>query len=212
MTSNLTAGTRLLGALGEDDGRGVVRIEDRYDTDIDDLWTALTDPDRLARWYGRVEGDLRLGGRFTTRIDPVDIDATGQIEACEPPQCLLVRTRETDESAARGQGPAPFDQTVEATLRADGDQTNLVLEIRGLPLDKVAAYGAGWQIHAETRRPPRRRGAGRRLRPVARDHARLRGAGRRSALSTGAGRFAKQRAREGGPNQPCGRQAGSTSI
>jgi len=39
-----------------------VRVEDRYDTDIDDLWSALTDPGRLVRWYGQVEGDLRLGG------------------------------------------------------------------------------------------------------------------------------------------------------
>lgn len=150
MTSRLTGSTHLLGTLRQADGRGVVRIEDRYDTDIDDLWSALTDPDRLARWYGRVEGDLRLGGRFTARLEPVDIDSTGRIMACEPPRRLLVRTRETDESAARGQGPPPFDQTVEATLSADGDQTSLILEIRGLPLDKVAAYGAGWQIHAES--------------------------------------------------------------
>ena len=24
----------------------------------------------------------------------------------------------------------------------------LVIEVRGLPLDKIAFYGAGWQIHA----------------------------------------------------------------
>ena len=43
----------------------------------------------------------------------------------------------------------PFDQTIEATLTADGDQTILVIEVRGMPLDKIAFYGAGWQIHAE---------------------------------------------------------------
>jgi hypothetical protein len=26
----------------------------------------------------------------------------------------------------------------------------LVLEVKGMPLDKIAFYGAGWQIHAET--------------------------------------------------------------
>jgi len=35
------------------------------------------------------------------------------------------------------------------TLAADGDQTILVIEVRGIPLDKVAFYGAGWQIHVE---------------------------------------------------------------
>ncbi|HZO34133.1 MAG TPA: hypothetical protein VFB17_03550, partial [Gaiellaceae bacterium] len=29
------------------------------------------------------------------------------------------------------------------------DQTVLVLEVRGMPPDKIAFYGAGWQIHAE---------------------------------------------------------------
>jgi uncharacterized protein YndB with AHSA1/START domain len=68
---------------------------------------------------------------------------------CEPPQRLLVTTRETDESWQRGQGPAPFDQTVEATLTTEGNRTRLVIEVRGLPLDRIASYGAGWQIHAE---------------------------------------------------------------
>src|SRR5689334_25070086 len=54
----------ILGTLGAADGRGVVRVEDRLDTDIDDAWSALTDPGRLARWLGRVEGDLEAGGQF----------------------------------------------------------------------------------------------------------------------------------------------------
>jgi uncharacterized protein YndB with AHSA1/START domain len=54
MTSNASPDTRILGSLGSADGAGVVRIEDRYETDIDDLWSALTDPDRLARWHGQV--------------------------------------------------------------------------------------------------------------------------------------------------------------
>ena len=35
---------------------------DVYDTDLADLWSAITEPDRLARWVATVEGDLRLGG------------------------------------------------------------------------------------------------------------------------------------------------------
>jgi hypothetical protein len=35
----------------------------------------------------------------------------------------------------------PFDEAIEATLTADGDQTILVLEVRGIPLDKIAFYG-----------------------------------------------------------------------
>jgi uncharacterized protein YndB with AHSA1/START domain len=149
MTEDARPGTRILGSLRSADGNGVVRIEDRYDTDIDDLWSALTDPARLARWYGEVEGDLRPGGEFHLFVESNDWDGGGRVEACEPPRRLLVTTRETEESWRKGQGAPPFDEVIEATLTADGGQTILVIEVRGIPLDKIAAYGAGWQIHAE---------------------------------------------------------------
>jgi uncharacterized protein YndB with AHSA1/START domain len=149
MTSNASPSTRILGSLRSTDGVGVVRIEDRYDTDIDDLWAAITDPARLAHWHGQVEGDLRPGGEFRVYIEAADIESTGRVDACEPPRRLLVTTRETDESYRKGQGVPPFDQSLDATLTADGDQTILVIEVQGMPVDKIAFYGAGWQIHAE---------------------------------------------------------------
>jgi uncharacterized protein YndB with AHSA1/START domain len=82
-------------------------------------------------------------------IEAADIESTGRVEACDPPRRLVVTTRETDESYRRGQGVPPFDQAIEVTSTADGDQTILVIEVRGIPLDKIAFYGAGWQIHAE---------------------------------------------------------------
>jgi uncharacterized protein YndB with AHSA1/START domain len=149
MTSNADAGNRILGSLRSADGKGVVRMEDRFDTDIDDLWSALTEPSRLARWHGQVEGDLRPGGEFRVYQEADDIESIGRVEACEPPRRLLVTTRETEESYRKGQGVPPFDEVTEVTLTADGDQTILVIEVRGMPLDKIAFYGAGWQIHAE---------------------------------------------------------------
>jgi hypothetical protein len=38
---------------------------------------------------------------------------------------------------------------IEAHLTAEGDQTRLVWETRGLPVDLLPAYGAGIQIHVE---------------------------------------------------------------
>ena len=146
MISNVRPAPRILGSLGSADGKGVVRVEDRYDTDVDDLWAAITDPARVARWFGEVEGDLRPGGDFRLSVE---WDGTGRVEACEPPRRLRVTTRESDESYRRGQGVPPFDANIEATLTAEGDQTILVIEVRGMPLDKIAFYGAGWQIHAE---------------------------------------------------------------
>ena len=149
MTGNTPAGTRILGSLRSADGKGVVRVEDRYDTDIDDLWSALIDPGRLARWIGEVAGDLRLGGDYRYHFFASGSEGTGRVEACEPPRRLLVTTRETDESWRKGRGAPPYDEAIEATLTEDGDQTVLVIEVRGMPLDAIAFYGVGWQIHAE---------------------------------------------------------------
>ena len=149
MTSSPRPGTRILGSLRTADGKGVVRIEDRYDTSIGDLWSALTDPGRLADWYGQVECDLHPGGQFRLHVEDADSDATGRVETCQPSQRLQVVTRETDVSYQRGQGVPPYDETLEATLTADGDQTILIIEVRGMPLEAIAFYGVGWQIHAE---------------------------------------------------------------
>ena len=149
MTSNARSAARILGSLRSAGDAGVVRIEDRYDTAIADLWSALTEPDRLARWYGRVDGDLRPGGEFRLHVEDAGMDCTGRVQACEPPRRLVVTTRETGESHAGGPGVPPFDEVIEAVLTADGDQTILVIEARGMPLDKIAFYGAGWQMHAE---------------------------------------------------------------
>ena len=139
MTSNAPADDRMLGSLRSADGKGIVRMQDRFGIDIDDLWSALTDPRRLARWIGDVEGDLRLGGEFRFGFFASGSEGTGRVEACEPPRRLLL-------TMALGQ---PDEDVIEATLTADGGQTILVIEVRGMPLDAIAFYGVGWQIHAE---------------------------------------------------------------
>src|SRR4051794_38885605 len=40
MIGNTSGGVRILGSLGSVDGFGIVRMEDRFDTDIDDVWSA----------------------------------------------------------------------------------------------------------------------------------------------------------------------------
>ncbi|MGC9961599.1 MAG: SRPBCC domain-containing protein [Acidimicrobiales bacterium] len=149
MTSESPSSTRIRGSLRSEAGIGVVRIENRYDTDIDHLWSAITDPAHLARWYAKVEGDLRPGGKFRIFVESDDWGGTGRVEACEAPRRLVVTTRESDESWRKGQGVAPYDETLEAALAADGEGAVLVIEVKGMPLRAVAFYGAGWQIHAE---------------------------------------------------------------
>jgi uncharacterized protein YndB with AHSA1/START domain len=54
-----------------------------YDADVDDVWSACTDPERLARWYVPVTGDLRLGGTF----QQVNM-GSGEIVECDAPNHL----------------------------------------------------------------------------------------------------------------------------
>lgn len=67
-----------------------------------------------------------------------------QVQACEPPQRLLLTLRDPDPQ------PGQPEQTVlEAHLIAEGTQTGLVWEERGMPVNLLPAYGAGVQIHVE---------------------------------------------------------------
>ena len=140
MTGSEHPGTRILGSLRSADGRGVVRMEDRLAAGIDDVWSALTDPARLARWYGDVEGDLRQGGEYRARLHASGWEGTGRIEACEPRQRLLLVTRHVN---------ATDEGVIEVTLAAGGQQTIVAWEERGMPLEHVAGYGAGIQVHVE---------------------------------------------------------------
>jgi uncharacterized protein YndB with AHSA1/START domain len=139
MTSSAGTGNRLLGTLRAENGRGVVRMEDRFDTDIDDAWSALTEPSRLARWIGEVAGDLRLGGEYRYHFYASGAEGTGRVEVREPPRRLLL-SHGTDEPPA---------YVIEVTLTADGGQTVLVVEEKGMPLHQLAGYGAGIQVHVE---------------------------------------------------------------
>ena len=41
MTGNPSSGTRLLGTLATAADKGIVRVEDRFDADIETVWSAL---------------------------------------------------------------------------------------------------------------------------------------------------------------------------
>src|ERR1041384_2509354 len=72
----------------ENDGSNeVVRVtmSRTYATDPADLWSALTDPERIARWFMPISGDLREGGEYQ-----LEGNASGQILVCDAPGRLEV--------------------------------------------------------------------------------------------------------------------------
>jgi len=130
---------RVIGTMRAlDETRGAVRVEDVYDTDIKDLWEACTTPQRLARWIAEVSGDLREGGTVQA-VFTSTWSGPARVEICDAPHHLLITT-----------DPGTDDESqVEAWLTAEGSSTRLVVEERGLPVDWLHYYGAGWQVHLE---------------------------------------------------------------
>jgi uncharacterized protein YndB with AHSA1/START domain len=56
-----------------------------YDAAIEDVWDALTNPERLPRWFLPVSGDLRPGGRYQ-----FEGNAGGEVERCDKPHAVAV--------------------------------------------------------------------------------------------------------------------------
>lgn len=137
MTSDFRDGIEA--SLHSDGATGVIRIRAQYETDVQDLWSAISDSRRLADWYGKVEGDLHVGGEFAAFVYGSEWEGRGRIDACSAPRAF--RLTESEEG-----GP---EVVVAVELIPDGDQTNLNVEVSGLPLDMLFAFGAGWHTHLE---------------------------------------------------------------
>lgn len=111
-----------------------------YATGIDDLWNAITDKERIPRWFAPVDGDLELGGKYQIKGN-----AGGTVTACEPPKSFALTWE-------FGGGTS----WVEVELaEAGGDSTQLTLK-HIAPLDDKSeefwdrfgpgAVGVGWDL------------------------------------------------------------------
>lgn len=126
-------------SVSERDGKRAyaVVLNRRYDTPIDDLWDALTNPERLPRWFLPVEGDLRVGGKYQLKGN-----AGGTITACEAPTRL-------DLTWEFGEYPASW---VEVRLAPEGaHRTCLTLRHIAHPDEHwdefgPGAGGIGWEL------------------------------------------------------------------
>jgi uncharacterized protein YndB with AHSA1/START domain len=88
----------------EDDGRQRVEFRRSWPDPIEDVWAALTEPERLARWIGVYEGERRPGGTGTFDMTGEEGDHAGQpttIVECEPPRRLVVEWPQPDASVMR---------------------------------------------------------------------------------------------------------------
>ena len=121
---------------GSDGDETVAVVFDRhYATTPEDLWQACTDPDRLARWFAPVSGDLRPGGRFTIHFDDADTPQC-RVLTCKAP------TRLVWEWPVSG-----VPSVVTAEVAADGEGARLLLRHERLTSAQAAGYAAGWDTY-----------------------------------------------------------------
>lgn len=109
-----------------------VQLTRAYDADIEDVWDAITDPERIARWFMPVSGDFRQGGTYQLQGN-----AGGQILLCDKPHMFRV-------TWVFGE-PQPDDLSeVEVRLtEISSEQTQLELEHVARIRPEFALYGPG---------------------------------------------------------------------
>jgi uncharacterized protein YndB with AHSA1/START domain len=125
-----------------------VKLRRRYDSPIEDVWSAFTEPDRLRRWFLPVTGDLRVGGTFD-----LEGNASGEILHCEPPHRLRVTwvygDRTADEVELRLTGSE--DGT---TVELEHASVTRMVEVEGRMVDVILndsetgiwGLGTGWEM------------------------------------------------------------------
>ncbi|MCL3859886.1 SRPBCC family protein [Actinotalea sp. K2] len=107
-----------------------------YATTVPDVWSAVTEPARLARWMTTYTGDLRLGGRWDAHETDGSVYCSGTVTECDPPH-RYVTTWEYE-------GVAPSTVTVTVTEHPEG--ALLVLQHDGIA---QTGYAPGWQAYLE---------------------------------------------------------------
>ncbi|MGW6456608.1 SRPBCC family protein [Streptomyces sp. NPDC055078] len=110
-----------------------------YDAPVGDVWEACTDPERIARWFLPVSGDLRLGGDYQ-----LEGNAGGEILACEPPKLLRV-------SWLFGENPGFSEVAVRLTPEGEGRTVFELEHVSVFPPEMwdqfgPGAVGVGWDL------------------------------------------------------------------
>jgi uncharacterized protein YndB with AHSA1/START domain len=128
------------GRIAAGEGRAV-RLRRTYDAPIEDVWDALTDPERIGRWFLPISGDYRIGGHYQ-----FEGNAGGTILACERPNRLRATWVMGDPASDRD------ISEVEVRLAPAGaDATVLTLEHVAIVPDEFwemygpGAVGVGWE-------------------------------------------------------------------
>ncbi|MGH3913621.1 MAG: SRPBCC family protein [Pseudonocardiaceae bacterium] len=125
-----------------DGGRTLV-FHRRYPCPIEDVWSAVTDSERLARWFGSYQGVGVVGGTVALTMNAEEDTGGGpstvHIVECEPPRRLVVEIPENETASWR----------IALTLSPEADTTVLLFE-QIVPSEmNLADVGPGWHWYLD---------------------------------------------------------------
>ena len=131
------------GRRAERDGAQLVVLERTFRAPIDDVWAAVTEPERLQRWIGTWDGDPSTGTvGFRMTAEGEDIEATETtIHECDAPRRLVVSW------AAESPGGARWH--VELDLVEAAGVTTLTFAQRVPDLAMGRDVGPGWDYYLD---------------------------------------------------------------
>jgi uncharacterized protein YndB with AHSA1/START domain len=124
------------GVLRAEGARRGVRFERWFAVPAEELWDALTNPERLARWLAPGSVGSSTGGAVRLDFGEGGI-VTGRVLSWEPPSLLEFEWR----------FPGETESVVRFELSRDGDGTHLMLDHRALGAEHATGYSAGWHAH-----------------------------------------------------------------
>lgn len=82
VTEQIDAVRRVVGTRVLEAGEArTVTLSQTYPAELEDVWDACTNPERLPRWFLPVSGELKVGGRYQ-----LEGNAGGTVERCDPPR------------------------------------------------------------------------------------------------------------------------------
>ncbi|MGB0100120.1 MAG: SRPBCC family protein [Nocardioides sp.] len=127
------------GRIETSDGVRRLVVQRDFRAPIDDVWAAVTEPERMARWIGTWSGDPTTKRVvFAMTFEEGDSSEDVEIRECDPPRRLAVTTHAAGQS-----------WQLELDLSERDGVTTLVLTQPGVDPVEAESVGPGWEYYLD---------------------------------------------------------------
>lgn len=127
------------GRIVHEGGRRALLITREFRAPIEDVWAAVTEPERLSRWIGTWAGDPASGRvAFTMTAEEGAVAEDMEIRECDPPRLLAVTSHVGEEQ-----------WLLELRLEEHDGTTTLTFTQPGIDPVQAESVGPGWEYYLD---------------------------------------------------------------